>query len=105
MATLLEVEQYFGRVRSERWGQRALDLDLLAFKREICTNSGKNRLNLPHPRMLKRGFVVHPLVEIAPQWSHPLSHEGIKDVATTIKRDQELLGISPTTPDNSRNLQ
>ena len=104
METLLEGEQCFGRVKSERWAQRTLDLDLLAFKRIICKNSGKNRLNLPHPRMLKRGFVVHPLVKIAPQWSHPLTRKTIKEVAKEMQQEQKLLGFSSTIPDNSGNL-
>ena len=104
LETLLAVEQCFGRVRSERWGQRPLDLDLLAFKRIICKNSGKNHLNLPHPRMLKRRFVVDPLVEIAPQWSHPLTRKTIKDVAKEMQQEQKLLGFSSTIPDNSGNL-
>ena len=103
METLLEVEQCFGRVRSDRWCQRPLDLDLLAFKRIICKNSGKNHLNLPHPRMLKRRFVVDPLVEIVPQWSHPLNGKAIKDVAKEMQQEQKLLGFSSTISNISNN--
>lgn len=57
----LRVEQEFGRVRVERWGPRTLDLDLLAFEDEERASAS---LQLPHPRMLQRRFVVVPLLEL-----------------------------------------
>ena len=66
---LLEVERYFGRVRRERWGPRTLDLDLLDYSGRVMETP---RLNLPHPRLHERRFVLVPLVEIAPAWVHPV---------------------------------
>ena len=61
---LLAIEQKFGRVRAkeERWGPRALDLDLLVFGDEIIDEPG---LHVPHPRLRERAFVLVPLAEIA----------------------------------------
>jgi 2-amino-4-hydroxy-6-hydroxymethyldihydropteridine diphosphokinase len=59
--TLLEIEQGFGRIRGERWGARTLDLDLLVFEGE---RRSSDVLQLPHPRMLERGFVTAPLREL-----------------------------------------
>ena len=61
---LLEVEARFGRVRSEgeKWGPRALDLDLLVFGDELIDEPG---LHLPHPHLHERAFVLVPLAEIA----------------------------------------
>lgn len=62
---LLEIEERFGRVRSEgeKWGPRELDLDLLMVGDESLDEPG---LHLPHPRMHERAFVLVPLAEIAP---------------------------------------
>jgi len=62
---LLEIEQRFGRVRSaaERWGPRALDLDLLLYGDEVLDEPG---LAVPHPHLHERAFVLVPLAQIAP---------------------------------------
>ncbi|MDF2177806.1 2-amino-4-hydroxy-6-hydroxymethyldihydropteridine diphosphokinase [Aliiglaciecola sp. CAU 1673] len=62
---LQAIEQEQGRVRkSERWGARTLDLDLLLYG-DLVVNS--ERLTLPHYGMREREFVLHPLLEIAPE--------------------------------------
>ena len=60
---LLDIEHEFGRVREFRNAPRILDLDLLLYDDLIHHEHG---LTLPHPRMHERGFVLAPLVEIAP---------------------------------------
>ena len=70
LKTLLSIEQEFGRVRQERWGPRTLDLDLLLFDDLILETPD---LQIPHPRMTQRAFVLVPLVEIAPDWIEPVS--------------------------------
>lgn len=68
--TLLKtIEKDFGREEGERNEARVLDLDLLAYGREIIAGPV---LRVPHPRMHLRGFVLGPLAEIAPQWVHPV---------------------------------
>lgn len=63
---LLAQEQKQGRVRVEHWGPRCVDLDLLSFNNETwCSNT----LNLPHPEIAKRQFVLQPLAEIAPSFT------------------------------------
>lgn len=74
LTTLLAIEQQFGRVRLERWGPRLLDLDLLLYDDQILDTPS---LQLPHPRMHERAFVLVPLAEIAPQWIHPVMGEAI----------------------------
>jgi 2-amino-4-hydroxy-6-hydroxymethyldihydropteridine diphosphokinase len=65
LRALHEVEALFGRdrARERRWGPRPLDLDLLAY--DNLTLAG-DELNLPHPRLFERAFVLVPLAEIAP---------------------------------------
>jgi len=61
LAALLKVEIKFGRTRLERWGPRTLDLDLLAYE---GARRATRDLELPHPRMLQRSFVLVPLREL-----------------------------------------
>jgi 2-amino-4-hydroxy-6-hydroxymethyldihydropteridine diphosphokinase len=59
------LEQQHGRVREgERWGPRTLDLDLLLYGDVVISTT---RLQVPHPRMAERAFVLYPLAEIAPE--------------------------------------
>lgn len=70
LETLLEIETKFGRIRKERNTPRILDLDLLLFDNLILDSS---HLQIPHPRMSERAFVLVPLAEIAPNWIEPVS--------------------------------
>lgn len=63
LAILQAVEEREGRVRSERFAARTLDLDLLMHGSEV---RGEERLVLPHPRLHERLFVLEPLASIAP---------------------------------------
>lgn len=59
----LETERRLKRVREERWGPRLIDIDILMFDARIIQETG---LEVPHPRMLDRAFVLAPLAELAP---------------------------------------
>lgn len=59
----LETERALKRVRVERWGPRVIDMDILLFGSERINEEG---LQVPHPRMGERAFVLAPLAEIAP---------------------------------------
>ena len=67
---LLAIESRFGRVRGERWGPRSLDLDILLYANQRIDTE---RLQIPHPRMRERAFVLVPLAEIARDWVEPVS--------------------------------
>jgi 2-amino-4-hydroxy-6-hydroxymethyldihydropteridine diphosphokinase len=64
----LETERDLGRERRERWGPRTLDVDLLLYGDELRETPD---LELPHPRLHERLFVLAPLAEIAPDLRHP----------------------------------
>lgn len=66
---LLNVENHLGRVRELRWGPRTLDLDILSYGDRIVDLAN---LAIPHPRLHERRFVLVPLMEIAPDWRHPV---------------------------------
>ena len=89
LATLHEVENTYGRKRSQRWGMRTLDLDLIAFGDSVvpdATTQGAwrdlaladqkreapDQLILPHPRLQDRAFVLVPMADVAADWRHPL---------------------------------
>ncbi len=82
---LLAIECAQGRKRHQRWEARTLDLDLLALGDTVRQSSS---LILPHPRMMLRGFVLAPLLEIAPDWRHPLSHETVAQALQTFKHHE-----------------
>lgn len=88
LAALHDIEARFGRERTERWGPRTLDLDLIAYDDLILPDATTqarwrmlhpsrqmidcpDQLILPHPRMQDRAFVLVPLMDIAPDWRHP----------------------------------
>ena len=86
---LHSIEAKFGRKRLKRWGQRTLDIDLLDYDFNIKPNITyvqewlnmplgqqlkqiPNQLILPHPRLQERAFVLIPMVDVAPDWMHPI---------------------------------
>ncbi len=92
---LQAIEHRHGRVRGERWGARTLDLDLLLYGETTLHDA---RLTLPHPEMHRRGFVLAPLVEIAPHRTIP----GKGAVATLLANlDTRDLVVLRQTTDNS----
>jgi len=68
MAAIHALEAEFGRKRGAANAPRTLDIDLIAYGREVIDAPG---LVVPHPRAAERGFVMRPLAEIAPDWIHP----------------------------------
>ncbi len=83
---LLAIERRFGRRRSARDAPRVLDLDILAY--DDVTTGENARLELPHPRMHERAFVLLPLAEIAPEWRHPGNGEPLSGLIEALPGDQ-----------------
>ncbi|NOR12854.1 MAG: 2-amino-4-hydroxy-6-hydroxymethyldihydropteridine diphosphokinase [Candidatus Aminicenantes bacterium] len=71
------IEERMGRVRTDCPRSRLIDIDIiLAENKTVSTKT----LQIPHPRMVKRNFVLYPLSEIAPEVKHPVLNETIKDL-------------------------
>lgn len=64
LALCLDLERAGGRERRERWGPRTLDIDILTYGAEAIDQPG---LQVPHPRIAERAFVLAPLAEILPE--------------------------------------
>ena len=74
LALLHGVETELGRLRSVPNAPRTLDLDLLDYQGRV----ENDEVELPHPRMAFRRFVLEPLAEIAPGWRHPVTGQTVE---------------------------
>lgn len=81
------IEQQLNRVRRIHWGPRTIDLDILLFGDEVIHT---DRLNVPHPYMHDRSFILIPLNEIAPLAYHPVLK---KTVSELVYNDQDVRKI------------
>lgn len=89
LAICHDIEKLAGRTREVRWGQRTLDLDLIAFNGCVLpdpevhqrwrdlpfadqSTQTPDELIVPHPRVQDRAFVLVPMMDVAPDWRHPI---------------------------------
>ncbi|MBX2830947.1 MAG: 2-amino-4-hydroxy-6-hydroxymethyldihydropteridine diphosphokinase [Rhodospirillales bacterium] len=82
------VEAEFGRVRRERNAARAIDLDLIAYGQELLREDGG--IQVPHPRMAERAFVLLPLRDVAVGWRHPVLGRTVEELIADLPADQEI---------------
>jgi 2-amino-4-hydroxy-6-hydroxymethyldihydropteridine diphosphokinase len=81
---LLLIEQRLGRVRTQKWGPRIIDLDLLFYGSLVLEEPD---LVVPHPEAHRRGFVLAPLAELAPDFVHPITDQPIAKMLRRLKTD------------------
>ncbi|MCC7016485.1 MAG: 2-amino-4-hydroxy-6-hydroxymethyldihydropteridine diphosphokinase [Rhodospirillales bacterium] len=93
LAVLLRIERAFGRVRTVANADRTLDLDLLDYRGQVA--NGTDGPCLPHPRMAGRAFVILPLLEIAPDWRHPVSGLSAERLAGSLPPGQAIVRMPP----------
>ena len=106
LAHLHRIEQHLGRTRRARWESRVLDLDLLDYgglilpdlatyrhwaqlSPDVQRQATPEQLILPHPRLHERAFVLVPLMDIAPDWCHPVWGRSVADMLEQL--DPQLL--------------
>jgi 2-amino-4-hydroxy-6-hydroxymethyldihydropteridine diphosphokinase len=85
LQVLKDIESRLGREKTFRWGPRVIDLDILLFDEEEIEMEG---LQIPHPRLQERQFVLIPLAEIDPEVIHPVLKKTIRELLENIKEDQ-----------------
>ena len=89
---ILNIEEFFGRLRKKKNEARIIDLDIIDYKRKILYN--KKKLITPHPRMHERSFVLLPLKELNPKWVHPIKKKGLEELIRNLNDRQKILKIS-----------
>ena len=72
------IEQSQGRVRGQKWDSRTLDIDILFFGALVIAEGD---LRIPHPELEKRSFVLVPMKELAPEFTHPVSKKSIEHLS------------------------
>ncbi|HEX4850008.1 MAG TPA: 2-amino-4-hydroxy-6-hydroxymethyldihydropteridine diphosphokinase [Puia sp.] len=77
MNSILQVESLMGRVRAEKYGPRIIDIDILFYNQEIIELPS---LQVPHPQIAWRRFVLVPMTEIAPNFIHPILKKTMLDL-------------------------
>lgn len=87
---ILAIELEAGRVRTERWADRTLDIDILACDMLQMKTA---RLTLPHPELQNRRFALVPLAEIAPEWRHPIFHSTTLEMLYTCEDKLEVTRV------------
>ena len=85
LETVLGVEHERGRVRTEVWGPRSIDIDVLLYEDlELQLTD----LKVPHPEMHLRSFVIDPLNEIASKREHPSLHITVEKIKEQLDKSQ-----------------
>ena len=86
LALLKDVEAEMGRVETRRWGERVIDIDILAMG-ELTYES--DTLRVPHVDMHRRVFVLTPLAQILPDWVHPRIGRTVSEMESLCKTERE----------------
>jgi 2-amino-4-hydroxy-6-hydroxymethyldihydropteridine diphosphokinase len=91
------IEDRQGRRRGARNGPRVIDVDVLAFG-ELVLRSAE--LEVPHPRMMDRAFVLVPLAQVAPEWRNPVSSRSAAARLAELDAPQRISRLGPLRPSN-----
>lgn len=105
------IEQQLGREKTIRWGPRLIDVDILAVDEVVLQEEG---LNIPHPGVKERVFVLAPLADIAPDWRHPRTGQTTLEMLANVEEEvlrrlplplewgwrTHVMGILNVTPDS-----
>ncbi len=88
---LLAIEAGMGRIRSQKWGPRIIDIDILFYGQQVIHTPV---LQIPHPGIPERRFTLVPLAEIAPDLLHPLLN---KSMTALLEECTDSLPVEPVS--------
>lgn len=77
MQIILDIEKDMGRVRSEKNAARVIDIDILYYDKSVISMPG---LEIPHPRISLRRFVLVPLNELSPRFTDPVTGQSVHEM-------------------------
>ena len=80
-----KTETALGRVQNFRWGPRLIDIDILFFDNLVRSTQ---KLQIPHPRISERAFVLVPMAELEPDFVHPVLNETIRELLNKTDTDE-----------------
>lgn len=80
-----EIEQRLGRHETVRYGPRRIDIDILFYDHQVIHSP---RLDIPHPHLTDRAFVLYPLAEIAPELEHPVTGKTVGAMLTALEESE-----------------
>jgi 2-amino-4-hydroxy-6-hydroxymethyldihydropteridine diphosphokinase len=87
---LQTIERNMGREQKERWGPRLIDLDILFYGDQVIQEEG---LQVPHPRIHERRFVLAPLNDIAPDLKHPLLGKNMSRLLSELPQEEMVVPL------------
>lgn len=92
------IEVQLGRLREnrEKWGQRAIDIDILMYDDKIISNNEK--LTIPHPLMHLRAFVLVPMLEVKSDLIHPVFKKTISDLYDELDNPEDVFLYGTVLP-------
>jgi len=80
-----KIEKEIGRTKSFRWGPREIDIDILFFGKKVIKSK---KLTIPHRDLHNRNFVLTPLVEIAPNFAHPVVKKRVSEIYSVLQGEK-----------------
>lgn len=86
----MSIEKMLGRNRENerRWGERTIDIDIIFYDKEVLKT---DILTIPHPRMHERAFVLVPLLELIPDFVHPVLNKSVTELYDDLEEVEDVV--------------
>jgi len=81
--SILKLEEKLGRIRTQKWDSRLIDIDILYFN---DLHFKMSKLEIPHPFIAERDFVLKPLAEISPDFVHPVNQKSNRELLMSLSQ-------------------
>ena len=81
------IEKKLGRIKTKKNDSRIIDIDIIDFKKEV---KNTKEIILPHPRCHLRNFVLYPILQIDPNWSHPIIKKNVQFLINNLSQKSRI---------------